>query len=195
MLTAVYFFMIQCLCPLTFYFVYVYCGDILKSSFGYTSEDVIRHNLMISLSHLLLTFFITYLSYKVYPLKILKVNFIIATCLFLICPFLLDIISSPIQLFFIQFLLKTSASGEFPAAPIFYKNFPIFKRFTYSCMTYALGRGIMFGITSFGLVYLIEYFGNYGMLLISVPTLIAYRLGLSHFENLEKKRSLSYYQQ
>lgn len=186
MVTAISFFAIRCLCPLTFYFVYIYCADILKHSFGYTPEQVINHNLMI-LSHLCGIIFIAYLSYRIYPLRILKFNFVIAACLFSACPFLLKIISSPIQLFILQFLINITATGEFPAAPIFYKNFPVFKRFTYSCMTYALGRGIVFAITSFGLVYLIEYFSNYGMLFVFVPVLIGYKLGLSHFENLERE--------
>jgi MFS family permease len=187
--TTFFFLIIQCIYPLAFYFVYIHCSDILKNSFGFTSEQVIHHNFMIALSELGVMLFFTYLSYKVYPLKILKVNLVIITILFLICPYLLNNITSPFQLLFIQILLVVFASGEFPASPIFYKHFPIFKRFTYSCMIYALGRAIMFIITSFGLVYLIEYFNNWGILLISIPTLLTYKFALSHFENLEGKRA------
>lgn len=186
--TTFFFLIIQCIYPLAFYFVYIHCSDILKNSFGFTSEQVIHHNFMIALSELGVMLFFTYLSYKVYPLKILKVNLVIITILFLICPYLLNNITSSVQLLFIQILLVVFASGEFPASPIFYKHFPIFKRFTYSCMIYALGRAIMFIITSFGLVYLIEYFNNWGILLISLPTLLTYKFALSHFENLEGKR-------
>jgi MFS transporter, MHS family, proline/betaine transporter len=186
--TTFFFLIIQCIYPLAFYFVYIHCSDILKNSFGFTSEQVIHHNFMIALSELGVMLFFTYLSYKVYPLKILKVNLVIITILFLICPYLLNNITSSVQLLFIQILLVVFASGEFPASPIFYKHFPIFKRFTYSCMIYALGRAIMFIITSFGLVYLIEYFNNWGILLISLPTLLTYKFALSHFENLEEKR-------
>ncbi|MBU6184659.1 MAG: MFS transporter [Rickettsiales bacterium] len=187
--TTFFFLIIQCIYPLAFYFVYIHCSDILKNSFGFTSEQVIHHNFMIALSELGVMLFFTYLSYKVYPLKILKVNLVIITILFLICPYLLNNITSSVQLLFIQILLVVFASGEFPASPIFYKHFPIFKRFTYSCMIYALGRAIMFIITSFGLVYLIEYFNNWGILLISIPTLLTYKFALSHFENLEGKRA------
>ena len=186
--TTFFFLIIQCIYPLAFYFVYIHCSDILKNSFGFTSEQVIHHNFMIALSELGVMLFFTYLSYKVYPLKILKVNLVIITILFLICPYLLNNITSSVQLLFIQILLVVFSSGEFPASPIFYKHFPIFKRFTYSCMIYALGRAIMFIITSFGLVYLIEYFNNWGILLISLPTLLTYKFALSHFENLEGKR-------
>ena len=76
--------------------------------------------------------------------------------------------------------------AEFPAMPIFYKHFPVFKRYTYACVTYALGRAIMFVITSFGLVYLVDYFGNWGILVIAIPTLFCYGFALSHFYKLDK---------
>lgn len=186
--TTAFFFVIQCIYPLAFYFVYIHCSDILKNSFGFTPEQVIHHNFIIALSELGIMLFFTYLSYKVYPLTILKINIVIATILFLICPYLLNHITSTFQLLLMQILLIAFSSGEFPASPIFYKHFPIFKRFTYACMIYALGRAVMFIITSFGLVYLIQYFGNYGILFIAAPTFLVYKFALSHFENLEEKR-------
>jgi len=104
--TTFFFLIIQCIYPLAFYFVYIHCSDILKNSFGFTSEQVIHHNFMIALSELGVMLFFTYLSYKVYPLKILKVNLVIITILFLICPYLLNNITSSVQLLFIQIISR-----------------------------------------------------------------------------------------
>jgi hypothetical protein len=41
-------------------------------------------------------------------------------------------------------------------------------------------------ITSFGLVYLTEKFGNWGILIVMVPVCIGYMLGLRHFEKLDQ---------
>ena len=191
-ITALSFFMIQCAFPLVFYFIYIHCGDMLQNSFGYSAAQVIHHNLIISSIHLVSMFVITYLSYKIYPLKILKVLFFITTILFLICPYLLDNITSPFQLLLLQLLMISFALGEFPASPIFYKHFPVFKRFTYSCFMYALGRGVTFVITSFGLIYLVKYLGNWGILCIAIPMLVGYKFALSHFEKLEKNRIIPY---
>ncbi|WP_342259873.1 proline/betaine transporter [Candidatus Tisiphia endosymbiont of Metellina segmentata] len=45
---------------------------------------------------------------------------------------------------------------------------------------------IAIGITSFGFIYIIDYFGNWGILIIMIPTIIAFAYGLLHFEKLEK---------
>lgn len=186
-ITALSFLVIQCVYPLAFYFVFIYCGTILKDRFGFTAEQVIHHNFIVSLVPPIFLLFLTYLSYKIYPLKILKVNLVIMTVLFLICPYLLDNITSPFQLSLIQILLISFSFAEFPAMPIFYKHFPVFKRYTCACITYALGRAVMFMVTAFGLVYLMRYFGNWGMLFISVPTLLGYKFSLAHFEKLDKE--------
>ena len=44
----------------------------------------------------------------------------------------------------------------------------------------------MYVITSFGLVYLSEYYGNWGILVITLPIAIGYAYGILHFEKLEK---------
>lgn len=70
---------------------------------------------------------------------------------------------------------------------IFYIYFPVVKRFTYSCLMYALSRSIMSTLTSFGLVYLIHYFGSWGILFVMIPVILGYKFGLSHFESLERE--------
>ncbi|MFU7503383.1 MAG: MFS transporter, partial [Candidatus Tisiphia sp.] len=42
-------FLIECMCPVRFYFVYIYCGNMLKTSFGYSAEQVIHQNFIISI--------------------------------------------------------------------------------------------------------------------------------------------------
>ncbi|OZG31645.1 MFS transporter [Rickettsia endosymbiont of Culicoides newsteadi] len=42
--TTIALFLIQCGWPLCFYFTYIYCGNILKTQFGYKPEEVINQN-------------------------------------------------------------------------------------------------------------------------------------------------------
>lgn len=84
-------------------------------------------------------------------------------------------------------LLVCFLPSTFPASPIFYIHFPVFKRYTLGCLTYELGRAVMSVVTSFGLVYLIDRFGYWGMLIVTIPVLLGYKFGLSHFEKLEKE--------
>jgi hypothetical protein len=76
---------------------------------------------------------------------------------------------------------------EFPAVPIFLKNFPVFKRFSYASFLYALARAVIYIIISFGLTYLVSYFGYWGLLVLMIPVLIGYGYGLRHFIKLERE--------
>ncbi len=76
--------------------------------------------------------------------------------------------------------------GELPAGPVLYRHFPIFKRFSCASLTFALSRAVMYVITSFGVVYLTEYFGHWGLLILMIPVILGYVFGLLHLEKLEK---------
>ncbi|WP_228368850.1 hypothetical protein [Rickettsia peacockii] len=79
----------------------------------------------------------------------------------------------------------TFSPSESPAIPIFYKSFPVLKRFTYASFIYAYSRAAMYVISSFGIVYLTERFNNLGLLMIVIPIIIGYSLGISPFKKLE----------
>ncbi len=181
-------FLIDCSWPLTFYFAFIHCGNILKNQFGYKPEEVINHNFLVSIGTIIYMLFIIYLSYRIYPLKILKVKIIIMLIFIPFCPYLLDYgITTPFYLMLFQLFILVFGPSKTPAFPIIFRNFPIFKRFTYSNFSYALSRAIIYIITSFGIVYFIKYFGNGGVWIMMIPIYVGYSYGLSHFKQLEKK--------
>ncbi|WP_375330941.1 MFS transporter [Candidatus Tisiphia endosymbiont of Oplodontha viridula] len=191
--TFIALLLLQCAAPVCFYFTYMHCGTILKTNFGYTTVEVIHHNFIICIIQFLIVLILAYLSYKVYPLLILRIIFIICSIFILFCPYLLNNLHSPFELFLIQIVIVLFWQGDAPAVPIFYKNFPVFKRFTCVSITFAMSRALMYVITAFGFNYLIEYFGNWGLLIIMIPINIGFAFGLLHFEKLEKKRE-NYFQ-
>ena len=52
---------------------------------------------------------------------------------------------------------------------------------------YAISRVLVYVITSFGLVYLTDYFGYYGVYFITIPAIIGFAYGLRHFIILENE--------
>ena len=185
--TALSLFLIQCGWPVCFYFVYMYCGNILKDQFNYTAEQVIHQNFIVSMISFGGYLILTYLSYKIRPLTILKIKVSVFLPTMIFCPYILSHITNSEQLFFIQaffilFILSTN-----PATPILYTHLPVFKRFTVGSFTYAISRACMHILTSFGLVYLFKYFGHYGLLVIMIPISLGYGLSVLHFDALEKK--------
>ena len=187
--TALCLFFIECSWPVCFYLAYIYCGNILKNSFDFTSEQVISQNLIVSVIQLISWLILTYLSYIIYPIKIVKIRIIIFSVFILLCPYLLNNANSSFQILLIQSFIAVFGFMGTPAMPIFYKNFPVFKRFTYTTFAYALSRAFIYIITSFGLVYCSKFFGHWGILLIIIPTAISFIYGLNHFEQLEKEDS------
>lgn len=188
--TLLLLFALNCEWPICFYFAYMYCGDILKNTFSYTADNVIQHNFVVALMQLVAFVVITCLSYRIHPLKIIKTKLTILFIFMLFCPYLLNNLSTPIHLFMIQSFVVSFFGAIFPGMPILFKHLPVFKRFTYSSFVYALSRALMYIVTSFGIIYLTQYFGHYGILLITLPTSILCYFGIHHFQSLEQQAEL-----
>lgn len=180
-----YFFM-HCTRPICFYFAYIHCGNILRETLNFTPEQVIAHNFIISIIDLFGLIVLAILSYKIYPLKILKFKLIVFFAFLLFSPYLLSCVTLPLHIGLIQTFAIFFAFDEMPGVSILYKHFPVFKRFTYASILHAVARAIMYVVVSFGLVYLNKYFGHYALLIISFPLTIGYAYGLCHFEKLEQ---------
>jgi MHS family proline/betaine transporter-like MFS transporter len=182
------FFFMQLSYPVCFYLIFIHSSNLLKDKFGYTTAQVIHQNFIVSSIDLVFTILITCLVYFVNPLKFLRIKFYLAGPFVLISPLLLDYVSTGSGLMLIQIFLSLALLVEFPATPIFYKYFPVFQRFTTTCFSYATSRALMYVISSFGIVYLIKYFGNLGLLFILFPVVIGYGLGLFYFIKTEDEK-------
>ena len=184
--TLLAYFLVSCPWPFFFYISYIYCGNILKTQFGYTVEEVIRQNLIVTVIDFLTVISIIFLSYRIYPLKILKLRLYANVIFILILPYVLASAKSPYTIMIIQIFSLICGLTANPAFPIFYIHFPIFKRFTYATFLYALNRAIMYVVTSFGVIYLVEYTGYMGLWIVMIPLAIGFLWSIHHFEKLEK---------
>ena len=188
--TMTAFSLVYCGWPLTFFILYMYFNPFLKSRCGYSAEDIIFHNFILSLIMLVSEFFWSKVSYKIHPLKILK-NRGIGFLIFAIpLPVLILYSTSATHIFILQCLILAFQLGYFPAPSVFIKHFPVFKRFTATSFLYALTRAVMYVITSFGVVYLTEWFGYYGLWIMLLPITLAYLWGVKHFEILEQEQGM-----
>jgi MHS family proline/betaine transporter-like MFS transporter len=179
-------FITEMVSPIYFYCTYILCGELFKTLFNYSSQEVITHNLVISIFCILRMLFFMYISYYFNPLKILKIQFIISGFFTLIFPFLLNYADTVWKLTAIQLGITIFTINGFPGYAIFYKYIHIKKRFTIAGTQYAWGRAIMFVTTSFGAIWLIEKFSYPGILFLIVPVLIGYISVVLYFDKLEK---------
>ncbi|MFK7973939.1 MAG: MFS transporter [Rickettsiaceae bacterium] len=184
--TALALFSVECTWPVCFYFAYMHCGHVLKNSLHFTSEEVIQQNFILSMIQLASWIIVIALSYKIYPLKILRVKLVIFITLLPFCIYLLDNVTSSYQVLLVQSFVVSMGFMGVPAMPIFYRQLPIFKRFTYITFMYALSRAVIYVITSFGLTILAKYLGNWSFVVIILPIAFFFNQAINYFDKLNK---------
>ncbi|WP_341793923.1 MULTISPECIES: MFS transporter [unclassified Rickettsia] len=183
--TCLAYFLILTLWPACFYLIYIHCANLLKTNFNYSASEIIKNSLCISVVQLILMVILVFLTLKFHPLKILKIKGIVFLLFMPISIYFLNNIITAADLFKVQLLLAIISTNP-PTSPIIFKNFPIFKRFTFTSLLYAFSKIFIYVITSFGMAYLVTILGNYGILLIMMPVGIVFYYGLTHFESLER---------
>lgn len=179
------FFVTSCGGPLTFYIVYMHFNPLLKHSFAYSSENIILHNLYLSLIQVSVCILFAVMSYRIHPLRIMKLGISCLVGLILMLPIIIPNITHPYQLFALQSMFLLLFLSDTPAASIFIKQFPVLRRVTATSFLYALARALMYPITSFGLIYLTNFFGIYGLWLIMLPIAGGYLWATNHYASLE----------
>lgn len=182
---------VQSAWPVFFYFTYIHCGDILKHTFHYTAEEIIRQNLIVSTLQFFSCLVYVYLSYRIYPLKILKARQIIFLPALVISPLIIQNIGNPYLFMAFQVFVISFAPTDVPAGAIFYRHFPVFRRFTYISIIFAVARTLMYIATSVGLVFLTEHLGYWGQLIIMLPITLSFSWGVRHFEQFNKASKIS----
>ena len=178
------YFATECSYALTFYLIFIYFNPSLKV-LGYRASDIIVHNFYLSLIAILYNMAMVFLSTRYNPLKIVRLRASYGLVVIVLLPLLLVKDYSIGHIFFVQVLLLLYRGGATPADSIFIQRFQVDRRFTFVTFNYALSRACMHVTSAFGLVYLTEWFGHYGILLIGVPISIAFIWGARHFERLE----------
>ncbi|MBX9805665.1 MAG: MFS transporter [Alphaproteobacteria bacterium] len=188
--TLTSYFLIFCGWPLCFYLGFLYFNPMLTETYGYSHDDIIRHNFYLSIVPVVSSITLTYLSCFFHPIRILKVVGTLMLLLMIVLPYLIMNAHSPVHIFLIQLLILLVPLSAAPADAVFISHFPIYRRVTFSSFLYAVSRALMFIVTSFGLIFLGRQFGHFGIWAISLPITVAYLYGLKHFEGLERKRHL-----
>ncbi|MDF3033838.1 MAG: transporter [Alphaproteobacteria bacterium] len=187
--TLMSYFFISCGTPLYFYLAYFHFIPTLKD-FSYSSEDIIIHNFFLVSVSLIVSVVLMCLSYWFHPLKIQKIRTRLALLVILLLPFLIMLVTNPVQLFLIQSLILVFALAEFPSVSIFWFHFPVYCRFRCATLLFSITRAIMYIVTSFGLIYLVSYLGSFGIWVIALPIAVASLYGIAHFEVLERELEL-----
>ena len=183
--SMVAYFFISCGYPICFYLSYVYLGVVLKNQFSYSISDIMINNFYLAVVQS--ASFLTYslLCYRIHPLKIIYTKWVIFGFFLLLYPFL-DLFKTPSEIFLCQLILISFGMMDIPGAAVFIEKFSVLKRFKYTSMLYALSRISMYILTSFGVIYITDLFGKWGIWLTLILFAIIFYASLNHFIKLEK---------
>jgi MHS family proline/betaine transporter-like MFS transporter len=188
--TLASYFFISCGTALCFYLGFVYFNPILQENFGYSSEDIIRHNFFLSMILVISNILLTCLSCYIHPLRILKIMGVYILLLLVSMPYWIMTLTTPLHLFLIQALILLLPLHSSPANAIFMSHFPLYRRFTYASLLFSFAQALVAAIASYGLIYLGNYFGHYSLWIIPLPIAVAYLYGVFHFTALEHRKKL-----
>jgi MFS transporter, MHS family, proline/betaine transporter len=181
-------FLLECMWPLCFYVSYVYCGDVLTDNFGYSSEEVIRQNFYITIIGFIGSILMRQLCGVFHPLLILRFSLIVNFIVYLTLPFFLNSINDGFGIGIVQSVIVIFATDNKFAVSAIYPHFPVFNRFKSAAFLYAISRALTYVATSFGIVYLVSIFGNFGISLALLVVSTGVAFGLKHFIDLERSK-------
>lgn len=183
--TGLAYFFIYSGFPLCFYLTFIYGADVLKNNFHYSADQIVVHNLWLTV----LGFFsgISFIILSTYfkALSLIKVRAIVFLFLSMFMSIFMPHTTSFMLLCVMQIASVVFCLGTVPGIPIFFQHFPVFKRFTYSSLIYSFTRAIMYLVTSLGLVCLVNSFGRAGIMTLTIPVSLCFLWGVRHFEKLE----------
>jgi len=186
--TSLAMFCTQCAWPLCFYFVFIYCSEILKNQFEYSILDVIKHNFVISIFPVTSCFIRAKLSERIHPLILFKYSLIISFFLFAITAFYLDSNPNFLGIGIFQSLLLMFTPNGYSESSVIFPHFPVFKRFQSACLSYAFSRAFMYIATSFGLIFIIKLVGiSWGLIFAASCVAAIGTYGYFYFLRLEQK--------
>ena len=178
------YFFIECSYALMFYVVFIYFTPTLKS-FGSSAGDIITHNFYLSMLAVVFNVAAVILVKYIHPLKIMLFRANMYLGIILIFPFAINYSSSVLSIFCLQTLFLLARGGATPADSIFVRGVNVRKRVSLITMNYALSRSVMHISSAFGLVYLTEWIGHYGIWIIAIPVSVGYVWSIRHFQKLE----------
>ena len=155
--------------PIGFYVAYVYLGDFMKSNMGMTARQVINHNFKFSMIAIFILCCFAYLYKFIHPIKIIKVSIFVLVIALLITPYCLaniHALGGEIIIFALQVGVELVA---FTSILIWFKYFPVSKRFTTVATTFGISSATGYAVSSYGLIPLTAWFGHYGIWVLYLP--------------------------
>ncbi|MFK7761252.1 MAG: MFS transporter [Candidatus Midichloriaceae bacterium] len=124
------------LAPICFYCTYIYLSHFMKSNLGMLPEEVVTHNLKVSVYSILSSALMTYLCGKIYPIKIIKISVLVGVATALYIPYCLNemvLLNGELVIYFLQCAIYIPALSHLINAVYMVKTFSCIYEIHKSC--------------------------------------------------------------
>lgn len=159
------FFVIEMLFGAGFFFVYIYNGEILAKECGLTSGSIASHNLVVSLFQTTIILMFGFMSLKWDGLRIVQYRVLIyLISLPFIFWYYLSGEMTEFKIYVVQILICLLGMDHIPCLAHLVKPIPVLVRMRGFAFSYAMGKVLMYVITTFGLTYVVLELGKVSIL-------------------------------
>ncbi len=174
------YFFIELRTPVVFFVSFVQMGEYLSQHFGYTPNQLIYHNLLITIFCASVYLVSALLTQYIYPLKIMRVAAIGLLLYSVFFPYFVAQAHSPFEIFCIQSIpwaLNITGIG----GALFMRGFPVIGRYTVVGVSYSLARALGAVTTSYACVWLMAHYGIPGISNLMMVLVLFHLIGLYVF--------------
>ncbi len=166
---------------------YIYASDFMKEQLGFSAEQVIHQNLKMSILSILVSFITLFFIRKHHPAKIAKIYTIIALAYTPLIPYLFATAADVWSLSILQIMLLLPNLCENGVTFVFFRHFPVTRRFTAVATTLGFAS-LIFGLVPPSFIPLKSYFGNYAITLLFIPGMVGMFFAVNYLKKLEESK-------
>jgi MHS family proline/betaine transporter-like MFS transporter len=177
--------LLHCASPIRFCLIYFYIAKVLVDKFGYTTFDLMKRNLILIFVHAAGHLISSLLSYKVCPLKLIKIKAYAFLAFVLASLYILKSECGDKSIFILQALIMLFPFDAGPSERLLLQYFPMQVRLKYFTLSFSFARMTMYFLSTILVPYAYKFFGHY-VLLIFAPIIIGFIISVNYFNNLQK---------
>lgn len=182
----IYFFILRCGEVLALYMAYQYSPRLI-SAFAQDST-VLNCVTLVGLydASLVIVMQIALLFFN--PIKIARFITTMSLPLYISIPFFFTNFHSIIVIVAMQMLCTTFCITDYPGSPMIYVRFPVLERFKIILLFSGLANAMMWPLCTFGIPFLTNKFGYYGLYIVYLPITIVSIFAINYFVKVTEEK-------
>lgn len=161
-----------------------YCKEYMVKM-GLSPREIINQNTVVTLVMTCSTFFTMLLILAFRPVKISLFKHWISLAVVIIAPFWLTfVMPNKLGIFIMQLAAVCFTTSDFPAGPVFYKRFTIFKRATTILFSVSISGTITALVWMWPTQLLMKHLGHFALYIVLLPCVVISLIGKYYFKNI-----------